>query len=434
MLPCGVADPGGRTGFVANAHGGIDAVDLATGDLLWDVDAAKRPALAEDDRLYAWAPVHGNGLRVTAFDRAKGGRPLLESEPVVFPDWVNVEDGPGQSFTGRWRFDKGRLILDWEARAWYSGAHPTPQAEANARRQAEGQVRIDVETGKVETAAAEQPAAPPSPPKDLEKAVVRWQGAAGDAQAALVLEEAEGRQTLSLWSWDAAKVNEPKELLTGKRLLALPTIDERFLCLRDASPSPDQGEGPDDRGRYGWSIFVADGGDRLAQVAVQRRDGVHRRGRSAGVFPRGRIVQGADRSAVRAVAQPQGDRPANRQGAVGATGRGQALLAAGAVMDPPFLISRPRAADIVTSCPHGAGCAAREGFPMKVMIRFTKRDELKALPILLRHSPGMVLPNRIYVVSPEAARALRDAGVRFTALGGETNPPSVEGAEAGERI
>jgi len=101
VLPCGVADAGGRTGFVANAHGGIDAVDLATGDLLWDADGAKRPALAEDDRLYAWAPVKSAGLRVLAFDRAKGGRPLLESEPASFPDWVNVEEGPGRSFTTR---------------------------------------------------------------------------------------------------------------------------------------------------------------------------------------------------------------------------------------------------------------------------------------------------------------------------------------------
>ena len=71
---------------------------------------------------------------------------------------------------------------------------------------------------------------------------------------------------------------------------------------------------------------------------------------------------------------------------------------------------------------------------MKVMIRLSAREELKALPILLRHSPGMVLPNRTYVIGADAARALRGAGVQFAELGGETNPPSLEGAEAGERI
>ncbi len=264
-LPCGAADAGGRTGFVANTHGGIDAVDLTTGDLLWTVDGAKRPALVEEERLYAWAPVDGNGLRVVAFDRTQSGRRLMESETVVFPDWVNVEEAPGRSFTARGRLDKGRLILDWEARAWYSGPRPTPRNEADARRGAAGEVCIDVESGKTTTDAAEKTAAPP-PPKELEKAVVRWQGAAGegDDQAALVLEEADGRQKMSLLVWSADKVNPPKELLTGRRLLALPTVDERFLCLRDASPRPDQESA--DPGQSSWSIRRSDNGDLLAQV------------------------------------------------------------------------------------------------------------------------------------------------------------------------
>jgi hypothetical protein len=71
---------------------------------------------------------------------------------------------------------------------------------------------------------------------------------------------------------------------------------------------------------------------------------------------------------------------------------------------------------------------------MKVMIRLSRREELKALPILLRHSPGMALPDRTYVISTEAARALRDAGVRFTELASEANPPEMDGATRGERI
>ena len=53
---------------------------------------------------------------------------------------------------------------------------------------------------------------------------------------------------------------------------------------------------------------------------------------------------------------------------------------------------------------------------MRVVVHFTARNELKALPFLLRHSTGMVLPNQRYVISKEAAKALRDAGVRFTEI------------------
>jgi hypothetical protein len=54
-----------------------------------------------------------------------------------------------------------------------------------------------------------------------------------------------------------------------------------------------------------------------------------------------------------------------------------------------------------------------EGFMSTVIIRLTAKQEAKALPILLRHSPGTILPNRTYVLSEEGVRALRQAGIEF---------------------
>ena len=71
---------------------------------------------------------------------------------------------------------------------------------------------------------------------------------------------------------------------------------------------------------------------------------------------------------------------------------------------------------------------------MKQAIRLSKTEEAKALPILLRHSPGMVLPERMYVLSAEAVSALREAGVRFEELGAETDAPNLAGAPNGARI
>jgi hypothetical protein len=51
---------------------------------------------------------------------------------------------------------------------------------------------------------------------------------------------------------------------------------------------------------------------------------------------------------------------------------------------------------------------------MKIVIQFTAREELRALPILLRHSQGMVLRDRVYIVDTDAVRALIEADVRFT--------------------
>jgi hypothetical protein len=50
-------------------------------------------------------------------------------------------------------------------------------------------------------------------------------------------------------------------------------------------------------------------------------------------------------------------------------------------------------------------------------VRFTEQEELLALGVLLRHSPGEILPDRTYVISEKAVRALREAGISFTSLG-----------------
>jgi hypothetical protein len=62
---------------------------------------------------------------------------------------------------------------------------------------------------------------------------------------------------------------------------------------------------------------------------------------------------------------------------------------------------------------------------MKVVIRLSKRAELKALPILYRHSPGMVLPDRTYILEADAVRVLREAGVAFKVVCREGSPPQL---------
>ena len=67
-------------------------------------------------------------------------------------------------------------------------------------------------------------------------------------------------------------------------------------------------------------------------------------------------------------------------------------------------------------------------------IRFSKVEEAKALPILLRHTPGMVLRDRTYVLNSEAVNALREAGIRFEELNSEGDAPSLAGATNGARV
>ena len=75
-----------------------------------------------------------------------------------------------------------------------------------------------------------------------------------------------------------------------------------------------------------------------------------------------------------------------------------------------------------------------KGNAMKVAIRLSRREELKALPIIYRHSPAMVLPGGTYVLSEGAVAALREAGVRFKEVSREADVPGQEEVGAGEKI
>lgn len=74
------------------------------------------------------------------------------------------------------------------------------------------------------------------------------------------------------------------------------------------------------------------------------------------------------------------------------------------------------------------------GFIMQVVVQVGRKDSAKAWGILARHSPATALRDRIFIIFEGAARALRDAGVKFREIArvAETKVPL--GAVDGERI
>ncbi len=71
---------------------------------------------------------------------------------------------------------------------------------------------------------------------------------------------------------------------------------------------------------------------------------------------------------------------------------------------------------------------------MKIVIQFTKPEEARALPLILRHSAGTILPNRTYVLDEEAVAELRKSGISFVTLSRESHAPGIEGVGSGERV
>jgi hypothetical protein len=71
---------------------------------------------------------------------------------------------------------------------------------------------------------------------------------------------------------------------------------------------------------------------------------------------------------------------------------------------------------------------------MNVVVQFTEKEEVRAIPILFRHSPGTILPNRTYVIDFSAAQALQEAGVSYREIQPQLNLSAIQDISVGERI
>jgi hypothetical protein len=150
LIPHGVADASGTTGYVADRAGGILAIDLKSGKVLWSTSAATRPLLVIGSLLAAGESRDPNTLRVVLLDSDRRGEVTLVSEPVIFPEWVEIGQYDNDSFRMRATARNNQLLLDWEAHMYYKGgAAPSATILQQTGRDAAGVAQVDLTTGAV---------------------------------------------------------------------------------------------------------------------------------------------------------------------------------------------------------------------------------------------------------------------------------------------
>jgi hypothetical protein len=277
VIPGGVADAAGAKGFVANADGGVTALDLESGKALWDSKTAGRPVAVAGGRVLvqtadAKTP---NALRVVGLDVEKGEK-AWESDPIVFPDWAPPVEGQGagRSFFSRARTGGGALLIAWRADTFYwGGAAPSPQKEAAARKHADGVARIDLESGKVEMLETAKAPSPPGPKvsKELEKAAARryapeWDegmlvATAGDYAVAVDVEYPGGTEKVVLKRWDLTteKAQDPVVLAEGAHYQVFTLPSAGVTLVRDTAPSEE----------VKWTVFALATGKETAHFALE---------------------------------------------------------------------------------------------------------------------------------------------------------------------
>ncbi len=155
-VPGGITDGVGEVLYVTGAKFGVAAVDAESGDVLWECADAFRPLVLVDHRLAVLAnePGRPNVLRVRFLDVEEKGARAGESEPLVFPSWVDLSgryhDRPGQRFELRASLVGGELQLHWTAGTSYvGGVPPPPEVIRDYQRSAAGLVVIDPRSGGV---------------------------------------------------------------------------------------------------------------------------------------------------------------------------------------------------------------------------------------------------------------------------------------------
>jgi hypothetical protein len=280
-LPGGVADPAGKVGYVQAPAGGVDALDLATGKVQWQVAETCKPLALSGDRLICQAPEKGkaNAVRILVLDTKDRGKVLKRSDAVLFPDWVSVGTTYGRSFVAHARLDgKGTLALHWEARAFYAGgARPTPEIERAARKHATGVARIDLSSGRVEKDEGKMEKEPEIPlPGGLEgvKPAQLWTGSewvarplrVGKKAVALIKSQAGALQKLELVAWDPAtgKLDPKVQLMQGKELWPQLSEDRRYVFVHQALVKEQLPPGD-----YAWWVFSLETGKQVAKLPFE---------------------------------------------------------------------------------------------------------------------------------------------------------------------
>ncbi len=253
-------------------EGGIEAVDVRSGELMWRREEAGRPLLVVGGRLMAQDEESSSPgvLALVFFDARKGGKCTVRAE-LPLPPEVRPLIGQrlGQSFSVRASVQGGAVVVTWH----YLETDVTGVAPAHGappfRHNVSGASRIDIETGQITPVAGGVEATvqpiPAAVQQLLDAGEVRlppWR--VGDILAVVADRSIDGgRRTVVLQRWRADSGAPLPEvvLLDGPAVARVPSADRQHLMI--CSMPPVLGAGGE---RYLWSLFSLVTGEKQGEV------------------------------------------------------------------------------------------------------------------------------------------------------------------------
>ncbi len=268
MLRGVIVDPGSERLYLMNPQGGIDALELASGKLLWTASAAGRPLAAFDDRLAAQAePARGSRSLPIALLSTKDGGRIDPSIAVPMPAGVmppSIDNRLGFESSVDARAEQDGLLIWWAVTSRQISGLPRPASVRNDS----GAALISLRTYRATTLAPEQARARLR--SATSSATPRLTGTEGlyfpPQQAAqffvsVKLGPASAGQpaVLKRWSADSGKPLPDTDLGPGYVVSSVSADQSLFLAVSKASTT-----GPG----YLWSLYAIASGERVAEARL----------------------------------------------------------------------------------------------------------------------------------------------------------------------
>jgi hypothetical protein len=265
-----IVDPDRPAVYLMKPQGGIDAVDLSSGKLVWTTTQAAKPLLLYGNLLVAQAEVSGRSgvLRIVGLNTKDGGK-IGPHADVELPEGVSasIEDGLGTSFRASARIHEGALIVSWLfSEQPISGAYLG--ADATAPRQVTGVARIELETGRVDPLASDK--APPPNGRQLPDNIARlvesgalpgrlWRVGNILVTPARIRDKDGERIILKRWDGETGETLPEITFFSNGLTIRYPSADNRHLLMSKLVET-------DPQVKYLWVIFSLETGTRVAEV------------------------------------------------------------------------------------------------------------------------------------------------------------------------
>jgi hypothetical protein len=253
-FPNGISDGEGERGYMRNSLGGIDSIDLKTGQLHWTTNAASVPLIVSGPHLLAFKYISENAIQIVKID-AKTGQDVSTSEPINFPDGIKVSSMPNESFALVAKVTGTTLDLAWHGRMIYEGGTSPPEHVLQKwQKQFSGIFQVDLATGNVTSKDGAKMPATLEPPRSPLTSIDSVDWKIKDQLVTLSSKQEPQGQTLFMKPADAKFT----KLWSGPNPIADITADGLYVLVRSTASSSAT-----------WHIFSAETGRQIGTVPYE---------------------------------------------------------------------------------------------------------------------------------------------------------------------